>query len=105
MQQQEQQHPSPESIFNCLNAYQQSACLKGAIDLEFFTAVAEGNTSVSALAKRCAASERGIRILADYLTVLGLLTKKDGAYGLTIDTATFLDKHSPAYIGGAAGSC
>src|SRR5437879_4012548 len=98
----QQKGPSPELIFSLFNAYQQSAVLKGAIELELFTAIAEGNTSVKALAQRCKASERGIRILADYLTVLGLLTKTSNTYGLTPDSATFLDKRSRAYVGRAA---
>ena len=30
-----------------------------------------------------------------------MLTKKDGHYGLTLDSSVFLDKRSPAYLGGA----
>jgi len=29
----------------------------------------------------------------------GILTKEDGLYGLTLDSAVFLDKRSPAYMG------
>jgi len=94
-----QKGPSPEIIFELINSYQKSAALKGAIDLELFTAIAEGNTTAKALAERTKASERGIRILADYLTVAGLLSKSGTSYALTPDSATFLDKHSPAYIG------
>jgi SAM-dependent methyltransferase len=42
-----------------------------------------------------------MRILSDYLTIIGFLTKQDNRYRLTPDTAMFLDKRSPAYIGGA----
>ncbi|HYR89545.1 MAG TPA: class I SAM-dependent methyltransferase [Terriglobia bacterium] len=94
--------PSAERIFMILNAHQQSAALKGGIDLDLFTAIGEGATTVKALAVRCGAAERGIRILADYLTVLGLLTKTNGTYGLTPEAASFLDKRSPAFIGSAA---
>jgi 2-polyprenyl-3-methyl-5-hydroxy-6-metoxy-1,4-benzoquinol methylase len=100
-QQQKQQPPSPELIFNLMNAFSQSDVLKGALELEFFTAIAEGNSTVEAIAKRCKASPRGIRILADYLTVTGLLTKNDGKYGLTADSAMFLDKNKPSYLGTA----
>jgi ubiquinone/menaquinone biosynthesis C-methylase UbiE len=93
--------PNPEIIFNMMNAYQQSGALKGAIELDIFTAIAEGNSSAAAIAQRCKASERGTRILLDYLTVAGLLTKKAGIYALTPDTALFLDKRSPAYLGTA----
>src|SRR5581483_2654853 len=101
MEQHRQKAPSPELIFSYLNAFQQSAALKGAVDLEMFTAIAEGNATVADIAKRCNASERGTRILADYLTVLGLLTKKDNKYSLTADAAIFLDKHKPSYLGDA----
>jgi ubiquinone/menaquinone biosynthesis C-methylase UbiE len=30
-----------------------------------------------------------------------MLTKENGHYGLTLDSSVFLDKHSPAYVGGA----
>lgn len=93
---------SPEKIFTMMQAHVQSAALKGAIDLGLFTAVAEGNTSAAAVAARCGASERGTRILCDYLTVAGLLTKDDGAYGLSPDAAAFLDRNSPMYLGTAA---
>jgi ubiquinone/menaquinone biosynthesis C-methylase UbiE len=32
---------------------------------------------------------------------MGFVTKTDGAYGLTADSSFFLDKKSPAYVGGA----
>ncbi len=93
--------PSPELFFNTVTAYQQSAVLKGAIELDVFTAIAEGNTTAKALAEKRNASERGMRILCDYLVINGFLTKKDGQYGLTQDSAIFLDRRSPAFLGGA----
>lgn len=93
---------SPERIFGMMQAHVQSSALKGGIDLGLFTAIGEGNTSVAALAEKCSASERGIRILCDYLTVAGLLTKTDGTYGLTPESAAFLDQRSRSYLGSAA---
>src|SRR5829696_2314334 len=89
--------PSPLLFFETINAYQRSAALKGAIDIELFTAVAGGSDTVPALAKRVGAAERGVRILADYLVILGFLTKAGERYALTPDAAVFLDKRSPAY--------
>jgi SAM-dependent methyltransferase len=51
------------------------------------------------VAQACGASERGVRILCDYLTINGLLLKADGGYQLTPASATFLVKGSPAYLG------
>jgi ubiquinone/menaquinone biosynthesis C-methylase UbiE len=98
---QQQSVPTPEKIFNIFTAYQQSGVLKGAIELDIFTAIGEGNTTVEALAKRCQASPRGIRTLADYLTVMGLLTKNEASYALAPDAVMFLDKRSQAFIGSA----
>jgi hypothetical protein len=57
--------PTPETFFETMNAYQRTAALKAALELEVFTAVAEGAEAVSAIAKRCTASERGIRALCN----------------------------------------
>ena len=92
--------PSPVLFFETVNAFQRTAAIKAAVELDLFTAVAEGADTPAALAARTQAAERGVRILADYLTVLGFLTKQRGRYALTPDTALFLDRRSPAYLGG-----
>src|ERR1700760_1542299 len=94
------QQPTPERFFGAINAYQQTEAVKAAIELEIFTAIGEGNTTVPTIAKRCKASERGVRTLCDFLTIHGFLTK-NGQYGLAPDSAVFLNKTSPAYLGGA----
>jgi SAM-dependent methyltransferase len=86
-----------------LTGFQGPAMLKAGIDLGLFTEIATGATTPSALAAACSASVHGIEALCDSLTVLGLLTKSGGAYGLGVDAAAFLDKRSPAYMGGMAG--
>ena len=91
--------PTPALLFDTLNAYQRTQALKAGIDLEVFTAIAEGKTTAKDIAERCAASEKGTRVLCDYLTIMGFLTKENGRYGLTPDSAVFLDKRSPAYMG------
>jgi SAM-dependent methyltransferase len=45
-------------------------------------------------------SERGARILCDFLVVGGFLTNDGQEYRLTPDSAAFLDRRSPAYMGG-----
>ena len=97
------QQPSPVLFFETLSAYERTEALKAAVELELFTAIGEGAATVQTAAKRCGASERGMRILCDYLTIIGFLTKDGNTYGLTPDTAKFLDKRSAAYAGGAIG--
>ena len=93
--------PTPERFFDAINAYQQTEAMRAAVELEIFTAIAEGNIESAAIAKRCQAAERGVRILCDFLTIHGFLTKEAGRYALAPDSAVFLNRHSPAYIAGA----
>ncbi len=95
--------PSADIVFDTLFAYQRSAALKTAIDLELFTVIDQGARTPAAIAKETDASERGIRILCDYLTIIGLLTKTGDTYGLSPESAAFLSKRSPAYLGTTAG--
>lgn len=92
--------PSPKLFFEAVNAYEQTAAIKAAIELDFFTAMADGPATATELARHCGAAERGARILADYLTILGFLTKSGDRYALTPDSAMFLNRKSPAYVGG-----
>ena len=94
--------PSPEIVFETLIAYQRSAALRAAIELDLFRAVGEGPGDVASLARQCGASQRGIRILCDYLTIYGLLNKQDGHYSHTDSSRMFLDPRSPASIASAA---
>jgi 2-polyprenyl-3-methyl-5-hydroxy-6-metoxy-1,4-benzoquinol methylase len=91
--------PSPALIFETLNAYQRSGALHAAIELDLFTAIAEGNTSARMIAERIKASIKGTRVLCDYLTVMGFLNKQRDDYSLGSDSSVFLNRHSPAYIG------
>src|SRR5437763_1733211 len=92
--------PSPELFFQTVNAYQRTAAIKAAVELDVFTAIAEGAHTPEELAARCETAERGMRILCDYLVIVGLLTKEGWRYGLTPDSALFLDRRSQAYLGG-----
>ena len=96
----ESKQPSPQLFFETVSAYQRSAAIKTAIELAIFTAIGEGKSTAAEIAQRCGAAERGARILCDYLVMIGFLTKQDGRYGLTQDSAVFLNQHSPAYLGG-----
>ena len=93
--------PSPDPFLATMTAYQRSAALKGALDLDLFTAIGAGAITASALADRCAASPRGTRILCDYLTAAGFLQKDGDTYTLSPDSAAFLDRRSPTWAGGA----
>lgn len=95
-------HPSPIPFFEAMNAYQLTEAVKAALSLDLFSAIAATDGSTTAIAARCQAAERGVRILCDFLTIQGFVIKSDGRYALTQDSATFLVRSSPAYLGGSA---
>ena len=59
-------------------AYQKTGALIAAIELDIVTLIGNGAVS-DGLAEKTAASSRGIRILCDFLTVMGPLREQDGA--------------------------
>lgn len=95
------QGPSPALVFDTLNAYQRTEALRTAIELDLFTHIASGKRTAGDLAAACGAAPRGVRILADFLTIIGFLQKNGDRYELTGDAA-FLTRTSPMYIGSAA---
>ena len=94
--------PTPALVFESLFAYQRTAALRAAIEVDLFRAVGEGAADAATIARRCSISERGSRILCDYLTILGLLKKTDGRYSHSETSALFLDPRSPACVASMA---
>lgn len=95
--------PSPERIFNLLQASQQTEALRTGIELDVFSAIGSGAATAAQIAAKTHASERGIRILCDFLTIMELLTKSDGRYSLAPVSALFLDRNSPACLATITG--
>lgn len=93
--------PSPSLFLDTVNAYQRTSVIKAAVQFNIFTLIGGGRETAQRLASKCETSERGMRILCDYLSVIGFLIKEGEHYRLTSDSAMFLDKRSPAYIGDA----
>lgn len=93
---------TPAIVFENLQAYQRTAALQAAIELNVFGAVGEGCWDAASIAQHTGASERGIRILCDYLVVVGLLEKEGGRYRHTPASAAFLDPKSPACLASIA---
>src|SRR5882672_4324424 len=95
--------PSPVLFFETMHAYQRTAALKTAIELDLFGAIGETSGTIEDLTGRTGCPERGIQALCDFLVIMGFLSKyisDSGArYGLTPDSAAFLQKSSPHYIG------
>ena len=96
---QQRQQVSPFRLFQAINAYQLTDAIRSAIELDIFTAIGAGHSTPVAVARHCGIAERGARMLCDFLVVHGFLTKSALEYALTDDSAMFLDRKSPAYMG------
>src|SRR5262245_34723663 len=95
------QGPSPALFFDTVSGFHRTEALRSAIELDLFTHVAAGRHTAAEIATACGAAVRGVRILADYMSILGFLSKQGDRYELSPDSAAFLDRNSPAYVGGA----
>lgn len=93
---------TPAVVFENLQAYQRTFAVQAAIELDIFRAVGQGPGDVASIARHASASERGIRILCDYLVVAGLLQKVEGRYVHTPSSEAFLDPASPHCLASVA---
>ena len=89
----------PSSIFDTLTAYWKTSALKAALDLDLFSRIGQGSSTAGELARATGASPRGVAIIADALSALGFLAKKDGRYSLPPGAADFLRSDSPFFLG------
>jgi SAM-dependent methyltransferase len=91
---------APENlVFDLATAYRKTAALIAAVRLDIFTLIGPSSLSLDDLADRTKASSRGLRILCDYLTLIGLLKKQNSRYSLTHVAGIFLDEASPSALG------
>lgn len=95
MQEQTEAQLNPGLVFDMALSVERTAALKAAIDLDVFRAVGQGPGDVASIAAHCKSSERGIRILCDYLVIQGVLAKEGMRYKHTPNSAAFLDPNSP----------
>lgn len=93
---------NPGIVFEMMQAVQKTAALKAAIDLDIFRAVGQGPGDVASIAKHANASERGIRILCDFMVINGVLAKEGDRYRHTPSSAAFLDPTSPSCLASVA---
>jgi hypothetical protein len=81
-----------------------SRTLLTAVELDLFTHLRAGRLTGEAIAQRLRLHPRAIPDFPDALVALGVLDREgdgpEALYGNTTETAAFLDKKSPQYIGG-----
>ncbi len=95
---------NPSHIMQVGMGFWPSKVVLSAVELQLFTHLAAGSLNGEEIGKRIGLHERAIYDFLDTLVALKLLERdgdgREGRYSNTADTAVFLDKDSPAYIGG-----
>ena len=91
---------SPERIMQTGMAFWASKTLLSAVEMELFTELAKHPGDLANLQGRMGLHPRAARDFLDALVALGFLQRLDGVYHNTPETAVFLDKAKPSYMGG-----
>jgi predicted O-methyltransferase YrrM len=96
--------PDPAHIMQVGMGFMGSSTLLSAVELELFTALGSEGLTGAELQAKLGLDDRAVPDFPDALVALGVLDRdgegSDARYRNTEDTAVFLDKNSPAYIGG-----
>src|ERR1700735_2877851 len=96
--------PDPSHIMQVGMGFFASKTLLSAVELGLFTTLAKGPLSGGEIAAALGLNARAIPDFSDALVALGLLARDgdgpEARYANTPDTALFLDRESPAYVGG-----
>jgi predicted O-methyltransferase YrrM len=99
----------PSHIMQVGMGFWPSKTLLSAVELELFTELGSNSMTGEELGKRLGLHPRGTYDFLDALVALRLLERdgdgSDGRYRNTTETAAFLDKRSPTYIGGILEMC
>lgn len=91
---------NPSKIMQLGSSFMASKTLLSAIELGLFTELAKGPLSLDTLSSRLQLHRRGARDFVDALVALGMLNRTGAKYANTPETALFLDRNKPSYVGG-----
>ncbi len=90
----------PDKIMQLGLGFWGSKTMLSAIELGVFTQLGESSLPLESLKNRLNLHDRSAHDFFDALVALGLLHKNDDHYSNTPETAHFLDKSKPSYMGG-----
>src|SRR5215813_7900868 len=91
---------TPERVMQLGLGFWASKTLLSAIELGLFTELANGPVTASELTTRLNLYQRSARDFLDALVSLGMLEREGDRYQNPAETAQFLVRTSPSYIGG-----
>ena len=90
---------NPGKLLNISGSYWQACALHAGVHLEIFSLIGNDQLRGEEMARILGANARGVKMLLNALTAMGLLIKCDDLYGNTAEAKTALVKGSAEYIG------
>jgi len=96
---------TPAKILQLGTGFWGSKTLLSAIELGVFTELGKGALDGEALRTRLQLHPRSARDFFDALVALGMLKRVGARYANTSETALFLDRNKPSYVGGILEMC
>src|SRR5580658_5537768 len=95
-----QPHATPDRIMQLAWGYGPPLIIKAAVEHGIFDQLDQGAKTASELADTAGVPLRGVSAIANALVGIGLLAKDpEGRYSLTPESATFLVRGKPAFLG------
>ena len=94
--------PTPDKVMQLITGGWAAAILGSAAKHGIFNALEGDGEDAKGVAKKTGISERGAQAILDGLTGAGLVTLSNGRYHNTPESAAFLIKGRPSYLGGMA---
>ncbi len=91
---------TPDAIMQLGLGFWGSKTLLSAVELGLFTELAKGPLDGETLRSRLQLHPRSARDFFDALVALGMLKRTGSRYANTPETAAFLDRNKPSYMGG-----
>ncbi len=88
-----------EKLLKTAGSYWDACTLQAGVNLEIFTKIGDESITAEDLARTLDGEVRGVTLLLNALTAMGLLIKKDNHYANTPEGKSLLVKQSPRYVG------
>lgn len=90
---------NPADLLQLSGGYWSTCVLHAAVKLDLFTRMDQGSASPADISRLTDCDERGMTMLLDALSAMGLVIKCDNHYTLPPHAATYLSKNSDSYLG------
>lgn len=90
---------NPGSLLETSGSYWRTCTLHTSVKLDIFTIIGSQSMTSLQIAKQLNAPEKGVTVLLNALSAMGLLKKKSNSYTNSEAGSAFLSKDSPHYIG------